>query len=183
MKYQVMKCYQNMARYVEGDLGLTLLTMLKGCSVCSLYKEGQALMPRNCHVDRNILTQIGDDKVQKTYRVLITNNVFFGTRARFVGDHNKFMPKEEYEWPMVCEIMAVCIWTHKVFGTFPYSQCDDFEIAATYGLTPMVVNMGGSTYSVLVGHSLEEDQFTFDCLLQPRNHLNRLVGEGGKVNL
>ena len=75
---------------IEGDAGITVLTIPKGLTFNTLVKlAGSPKVgntPKFRYIWDRISSEIGDIPVDKTYRIVITNNVFKKSRNLSVSD-------------------------------------------------------------------------------------------------
>jgi hypothetical protein len=152
---RLLKEVSELSPHVEGDAGVTQLTMTKGTTLNQLVEIAKGL---GMTVDLSwgsIKPTLGDVPVEQTYGILITNNVFLQSRNKpfknLVERDKAFNIKETLvkghrcEMPTVQEYVALWIYTNKVF-----SKCLYGPSPATYGWSsthienyPLVV--GGST--------------------------------------
>jgi hypothetical protein len=183
-KCKVIAYYHKVAPYIEGNQGLTLLTMPKGCSLNSICTKGVEVMGRQrFFVYPRLLEKIGSDSVEKTYRVLITDNVFKENGAQGPKEYVELAFNAGFTLPTALELIALSVSTYQVPGRFECFKealfnMDGFQLKAMtiYGQTCTKVGtkcfMAGYCFSVRGG-------FSFNCA--PVMFIT--PGSGGKVNL
>ncbi len=150
---------------IENDAGITVLTLPKNLTLNKLMKI--AVSPKKGkvakleHVWEKILQEIGDIPVDKSYRVVISNNILKGTRGL-----DSFHPEEHAgcEAPKAIEIAALFIQTYMSSGKTlylndptAYTRCkeginDDWQVvvggAASEGLYMHIDNYEESNYGM-----------------------------------
>jgi hypothetical protein len=161
----LLKSVRELNPHVEGNAGLTQLTMTKGTTYKQLKEiaggEGmtfQVLLKR-------ITAELGDVAVEKSYRILISNNVLLGSRDKDYNPQKTFVAGLGCEMPTIQEYLALCVHTFKVF-----KKC-------LYGETPWTLgcsstHIGGNP--VLMG-ACRPEQLVIDDSIQG----NAETGAGG----
>ena len=100
---------------VEGDAGITLLTIPKGLSFNKLVKIAGCPIKGNKatfeHIRISITAELGDVEVQKTYRVAITNNVLEGSRNKSFKDQQLLVEQFGCDRPKIIDVVALLILT------------------------------------------------------------------------
>lgn len=111
---------------IEGDAGVTLLTIPKGLTFNKLIKL--AGVPKRGNITHfryiwdRISNEIGDIPVDKTYRIVITNNVFKEGRNLSVSDQIALVSKIGCEMPKVLEATVLLVITFMSSGKRLYSD-------------------------------------------------------------
>ena len=101
---------------VEGDAGITLLTMPRGLTLnklmklASFPKQGNAA--KFAYVASEILKEFGDTAVDKTYRVAITNYVLKGSRGLSADRQHSLVMRMGCEVPGVLPAATLPILTY-----------------------------------------------------------------------
>jgi hypothetical protein len=141
---------EKLAPLVEGDAGLTFLIMREGLTLRELVKIAaeKGITVRFAWGD--VLEQIGDLPIKQSYGVIITNNVFKGSRQDCwsYSDKKELVSKVGCEMPPVQEYVALCIFTPEMFGECLYGQNP-----WTYACSSMCVSTKWKEYPVVVGAS------------------------------
>lgn len=111
---------------IEGNAGITLLTIPKGLTFNTLVKLAGSLKVENApkfrYIWDPISNEIGDIAVDKTYRIVITNNVFINSRSLSVSDQNAQLSKMGCEMPRVLEATVLLVVTFMSSGERLYSD-------------------------------------------------------------
>jgi hypothetical protein len=111
---------------IEGDAGGTLLTLLQGLTIKKLI--ALAGLPKLGNITKfryvwdQILNELGDIPVDKTYRILITNNILKKSRNQSVSDQKALVNKNGCEMPRVLEAMALLVVTFMGSGKRLYTD-------------------------------------------------------------
>jgi hypothetical protein len=159
-KLQLLKWVREISPHVEGNAGVTQLTMTKGTTLNQLIEiaKGEGMIV-DVQWDR-IIEELGDVPVEQTYGILITNNVFLNSRDNNVYSQEMLVKGHGCEMPTVQEYVALCVFTNKVFkkslyGQSPWTNGRSSMIVGNYPLS-----VGGSTSARLeinYGHFDNED--------------------------
>jgi len=111
---------------IEGDAGITLLTIPKGLTFNKLVKLVESPkvgnIPKFDVIWACISSKIGDIPVDKTYRIVITNNVFNKSRNLSVSDQKALVSKIGCEMPKVIEATVLLAVTFMVSEERLYSD-------------------------------------------------------------
>ena len=98
---------------VEGDAGITLLTIPKGLSFNKLVKLAGCPIKGNKaafkYIWDRITAELGDVVVQKTYRVAITNNILVGSRDKSSYVQQLLVKKFGCDKPKMIDAVALAI--------------------------------------------------------------------------
>ncbi len=121
---------------VEGEAGITLLTIPKGLTLNKLIKLARS--PQQGKSTRfgynwdRILYEIGDIEVAKTYHIVITNNIFEGSRGKTVAEQRDLVGHHGCEMPRTLEQAFLLAITHIMKGKrlytddpWTYSCCEE----------------------------------------------------------
>jgi len=111
---------------IEGNAGVTLLTIPKGLTFNTLVKLAGSPKVGNAakfgYIWDRISSEIGDIPVDRTYRIVITNNVFKKSRHLSVSDQKALMSKIGCEKSKVLEATVLLVVTFMVSGERLYSD-------------------------------------------------------------
>jgi hypothetical protein len=111
---------------IEGNAGITLLTIPKGLTFNILVKLAESPKvgnkPKFRHIWDRITNEIGDIPVDKTYRIVITNNVLKKSRNLSFSDHKALLCQKGYEMPKVLEATVLLVVTFIVSGERLYND-------------------------------------------------------------
>lgn len=111
---------------IEGNAGITLLTIPKGLTFNTLVKLAGSPKVGNApefrYIWYRISSEIGDTPVDKTYRIVITNNVFNKSRNLSVSDQKALVRKIGCEMPRVLEATVLLVVTFMSSGERLYSD-------------------------------------------------------------
>ena len=111
---------------IEGNAGITVLTIPKGLTFNTLVKLAGSPKVGNTakfrYIWGRISSEIGDIPVDKTYRIVITNNVFKKSRNLSVSDQKALMSKIGCEMPRVLEATVLLVVTFMSSGEHLYSD-------------------------------------------------------------
>jgi hypothetical protein len=148
--FTLVKGQQDLNPHVESNEGTSLLIMRKGTTLNKMvdYAESGQTEEEKMAIDffpDDIPTELGEDAVDETYVVLITNNVFKNSRYKTYSQHCAFVRDEhQCELPTALEYIGLIVVTRKI-----YNQCLYGQDPWTYGRSstmfqgfPLVV--GGS---------------------------------------
>ena len=111
---------------IEGNAGVTLLTIPKGLTFNKLVRL--AGLPEVGNITQfrfiwnRILAKLGDIPVDKTYRIVITNNVFTGSRNRSITDQKALVSRIGCEMPKVLEATVLLVVTLMSSGKRLYND-------------------------------------------------------------
>ncbi len=101
---------------IEGDAGITLLTLPRGLTLNKLVKLAASPKQGNAakfqHIDSDALKAFGDTPINKTYRVAITNNVLKGSRKLSVDKQHELVKKMGCEMPGILPAATLAILTY-----------------------------------------------------------------------
>ena len=114
---QMIKTLKNFASLqTEGESGITLLTLPKGLTFNKLVKLAQSPKQGNAakfdYIFDRISEDLGDISVDKTYRVVITNNVLQGSRNRSIADQQDLVDILGCKMPEMLTVATLVILTH-----------------------------------------------------------------------
>jgi hypothetical protein len=109
--FAVLKCFQELAPYVENDAGLTLLTSHSTLNelVALATKERSVDWDEESYIDDAVAQKLGDAPVELSVS-LITNNVFKGSRNKSYGVRKKLAEAHGCEIPTAQEYFALSIY-------------------------------------------------------------------------
>lgn len=111
---------------IEGNVGITVLTIPKGLTFNTLVKLAGSPKVGNTakfrYIWDRISSEIGDIPVDKTYRIVITNNVFKKSRNLSVSDQKALVRKIDCEMPRVLEATVLLVVTFMSSGERLYSD-------------------------------------------------------------
>jgi hypothetical protein len=109
---------------IEGNAGLTLLAIPKGLTFNKLIMLAISPKEGNINEFRYIWSsnEIGDIPVDKTYWIVITNNVFNGSRNLSVDDQKALVNKIGCEMPQVLEATVLLVVTFMGSGKRLYND-------------------------------------------------------------
>ena len=142
-KLRLIKWVREISPNVEGDAGVTQLTMTKGTTLNQLIEiaKGEGM---TVNIWDRITEELGDVAVEQTYGILITNSVFMNSRNKAFTLQKTLVEGHGCEMPTVQEYVALCVYTFKVFKKCLYGQNPwTFGRSSTHvGNDPLVV--GGS---------------------------------------
>ena len=111
---------------IEENAGITVLTIPKGLTFNTLVRLAGSPKVGNTPKFRfiwdRISSEIGDIPVDKTYRIVITNNVFKKSRNLSVSDQKALASKIGCEMPRVLEATVLLVVTFMSSGERLYSD-------------------------------------------------------------
>jgi predicted NAD-dependent protein-ADP-ribosyltransferase YbiA (DUF1768 family) len=143
-KLRLLKWAREISPHVEGNAGVTQLTMAKGTTLNQLIKiaKGEG-MTIDVLIDR-IIEEHGAVPVEQTYGILITNSVFMNSRNKEYNIQAMLVEEHGCVMPTVQEYVALCVYTNKVFKKclFGRNQVTYGGSSTHVGNYPLVV--GGS---------------------------------------
>jgi predicted NAD-dependent protein-ADP-ribosyltransferase YbiA (DUF1768 family) len=143
-KLRLLKWVREISPHVEGNAGVTQLTMTKGTTLNQLIEVAKgAGLTVDLLWDR-IIPALGDVPVDQTYSILITNSVFLNSRNKAYNLQKILVEGHGCVMPTVQEYVALCVYTNKVFKKCLYGQNPwTYGRSSTHvGTIPLVV--GGS---------------------------------------
>ena len=112
--------------FIEGNAGVTLLTIPKGLTFKKLIKLVGSPKVGNItpfrYIWDPILNEIGDTPVDKTYRIVIMNNVLEGSRNLFINDQKALVNQARCEMPKLLEVAVLLVVTFMVSGERLYND-------------------------------------------------------------
>lgn len=122
---------------IEGDSGVTLLTMPKGLTLNKLVKLAGSPKLGNAtnfrYIWNRISEALGDIPVDKTYRIVITNNVLKESRNLSIIDQNKIACVSGCEIPSILEAATLLVVIYmsseqRLYNNNPwtYIRCSDY---------------------------------------------------------
>lgn len=101
---------------IEGNSGVTLLTIPKGLTLNKLVKLARSPKLGNATnfkpIWNRITEELGDIPVDKTYRIVITNNVFEASRNLSVNARKNLVHKSGCEMPSILEASTLLVVTY-----------------------------------------------------------------------
>lgn len=104
---------------IEGNSGVTLLTIPKGLTLNKLIKLARSPKLGNAvnlgYIWNRISEEIGNIPVDKTYRIVITNNIFIESRDLSVSAQKNLVRKMGCEMPKILEAAALLVVTYTSF--------------------------------------------------------------------
>lgn len=125
--HEILKRVKKLASQVEGDAGVTLLTITKGSTLEQLKEIAKKTgitfyfsSPR--FSSDEILKKLEKVPVEKTYKVLIANNVFIGSRNKYAELQDVLVNGNGCEMPTDVEYAALCVFTNKIFKKCLYAM-------------------------------------------------------------
>jgi hypothetical protein len=154
--FTLVKGQQDLNPHVESDAGTSILIMRKGTTLSKMVdyaKSGQTEEEKMTigFSPNGILARIGEDAVEETYVVLITNNVFINSRSKPYWEQCAFARDEhQCELPTALEYIGLIVLTRKI-----YNQCLYGENPWTFGRSSTVFEV----FPLVVGGS---DRSYFD---------------------
>ena len=114
-KFEAVKNFRNLADKMEGQRGLTVLTMCKGLTFNQLVnvaaKEGTGIY----FFGQGIEQELGNKPVVKTYIIEIANGPFIDGKKIDRDERRDCIRQHECEEPTALELAALCIFTKKIF--------------------------------------------------------------------
>lgn len=113
----IASCHE-MNRHVEGNEGLSYIRMEAGTTLNQVFEIAKDAKI-NIHIwidvwDR-VMRAFGDRPVEQTYGVLVTHNVFKGSRSKSYNDQKELVEKLKCEFPRLLEAVVLCIFTRRDF--------------------------------------------------------------------
>ncbi len=162
---------------VEGDAGITLLTLPKGLTLNKLEKLASS--PKQGNAAKFLLwagvsKTFGDAPVDKTYRVLITNNVLKGSRMLTVYKQHELGEKMGWEMPGMLPVATLTILTYMSSpAAFPIHLYSNDEPRS---LTRCKDQLDGG-YNLVVGFAKAK------IIVFPNVAANQAMGMGGMREL
>ena len=163
---------------IEGNAGITVLTIPKGLTFNTLVKLAGSPKVGNTakfrYIWGRISSEIGDIPVDKTYRIVITNNVFKKSRNLSVSDQKALMSKIGCEMPRVLEATVLLVVTFMSSGERLYS-----DNPWTY--TRCLEQLAGDEVSFFIPNTWKEVSIPFrdnsqEPLNDPRANYQVVVG-------
>jgi hypothetical protein len=148
-KPQLFKWVREMSPHVEGNAGVTQLTMTKGTTLNQLIAIAKGEGMEVVVGWDPVIEKLGDVPVEQTYDILITNSVFINSRDNEFNLQKELVEGHGCKMPTVQEYVALCVFTNKVFKKCLYGQNPmTFGRSSTHGANyPLVI--GGSTSAIL----------------------------------
>ena len=126
---QLFKWVSKISPHVEGNAGVTQLTMVKGTTLNQLVAIAEGLgMQVDFQWDR-IIPVLGDVPIRQSYVILITNSVFVNSREKCYTLQKKLVQGHGCLMPTVQEYVALCVYTDKVFHDFLYGNSNPRTLA------------------------------------------------------
>lgn len=149
---------------IEGNAGVTLLTIPKGLSLNKLVKLAKDPKLGNIKqlidISYIVSREFGDREIPNTYRIVITNNIFSESRALSSSDLEILVKTLGCEKPKTLEIVALLVATFMSSGAClyhsgTYTYClEKFDIVDDT-LNPPIIN----TLQSVVGDFTAEGRF------------------------
>jgi hypothetical protein len=154
---------------IEENKGVTLLTIPKGLTFNKLVKLAESPKMGNItnfgYISHRVLKEIGNIPVDKTYRIVITNNVLKESQYSSVSKQKALLKKIGCEMPKTIEATALLVVTFMSSGEPLYDFYDTRCSKQFFGcFRPMV------------------ERFSSDCISVDHNFLGNaklLEGVGG----
>lgn len=137
---------------IEGNVGITVLTIPKGLTFNTLVELAESPKVENTpkfrYIWDRISSEIGDIPVDKTYRIVITNNVFKKSRNLSVSDQKALVRKIDCEMPRVLEATVLLVVTfmssrERLYSDNPWTYTRCSEQLAGYQLVVGGFSPGG----------------------------------------
>jgi hypothetical protein len=139
---------------IEENAGITLLTIPKGLTFNTLVKFVESIKmenkPKFTEIWNLFSSKLGDIPIDKTYRIVITNNIFKKSRNKSFTKQKDLVVKNGCEIPKALEATVLLIVTflnssNRLYNDNPwtFTRCSD-DIVADY---PVVV--GGFSHDGL----------------------------------
>ena len=166
---------------IEGNSGVTLMTIPKGLTFNKLVQL--AKVPKMGNVTQfrfyeDISRRFGDFPVDKTYRLLITNNVFRNNQKLLRNffrkmpriDPKKNIEKIGFEIPKLLEITALFVITNMKSGKLLYAGKSQYKI--NYAIC---AEEDGGT----IAWSIDESGISSISLLEDYRNPSRIIRVGG----
>lgn len=141
---RIFKALKKIAPHVEGEAGVTLLTMIKGDTLNKLIEiaaqEGiRVVIPWNA-----ISEELGDVPIEQTYTILITNNVFMDTRNKTHKSQEVIVKGHGCVMPTGQEYVALCVFMQKIFQKCIYGQNPWTHGRSSTHVQKIPLSVGGS---------------------------------------
>jgi hypothetical protein len=149
--FALVKGQQDLNPHVESREGTSILIMRKGTTLNKMveYAGSGQKEKEKMQIDFypiNIPTELGEDAVEETYVVLITNNVFKNSRSKTYSQQCAFVrDKHQCELPTALEYIGLIVITRKI-----YKQCLYGRKPFTYGRSSTFFN----GFPLVVGDSV-----------------------------
>ena len=176
--FALVKGQQDLNPHVESNEGTSLLIMRKGTTlnkVVDYAGSGQTEEEKMkiAFFPNNIPTELGEDAVEETYVVLITNNVFKNSRFKSYSGQCELV-REEYqcELPTGLEYIGLIVLTRKI-----YNQCLYERNPLTYGRSSTLFH---DDYHLIVGGS---NPARLSVHLRRNGYLDERYGAGSRRKL
>jgi hypothetical protein len=138
--FTLVKGQQDLNPHVESGEGTSLLIMRKGTTLNKMvhYAESGQTEEEKMEIDFSpdtIPTEVGEDAVDETYVVLITNNVFNNSRFKGYSWQCKLVRAEhQCGLPTALEYIGLIVLTRKI-----YNQCLYRNSPLTYGRSSTLI--------------------------------------------
>ncbi|MCC5832171.1 MAG: F-box protein [Chlamydiales bacterium] len=144
---------------IEGDAGITLLTIPKGLTLKKLLELARSTSKMEertqfRNISDHIIREIGDISIDKTYRIIITNNILKKSRNLSIDEHIALVIKIGCEMPKVLEASVLLVVTFMISGESLYSN-----IPVTYTRCSEQI----SDYQLAVGGFMRDGVFVTRC--------------------
>jgi len=102
---------------IEGNAGVKLLLIPEGLKIRTFVEMAELPdAPKNApkirYIWNRILDEIGDIRIDKTYWIVITNNIFEGSRDQSVSSQKALLQKMGWEMTKATEILALIALTY-----------------------------------------------------------------------
>ncbi len=162
-EFLLVKGIKDLTSHIEGDAGVSILVMRVGTTLNELveYAGSRTTEEEKMEIHfypKEILTELGDDAVEETYVVLITNNVFEDSRDK--DDTRQWLllaNKYRCELPTALEYIGLIVLTRKIFNRYLYGQepLTYGRSSTHFGKYPLVI--GGSALAGLHVSSVNDD--------------------------
>jgi hypothetical protein len=121
-KLRLVKWVREISPHVEGNAGVTQLTMTKGTTLNQLIAIAKGDGMSVGVLWHPTIEELGDVPAEQTYGILITNSVFFKSRLLHCDKQEILVKGHGCMMPTVQEYVALCVFTNKVFKKCLYGQ-------------------------------------------------------------
>ena len=121
-EFKIFKAVKKLAPHVEGNVGVTLLTMIKGDTLNKLIEIAAQERMQATIIDVAIIQEFGNVPVEQTHAILITNNVFKDSRNKAYKAQEILAKEHGCQMPTGQEYVALCVLTKKIFQKCLYGH-------------------------------------------------------------
>lgn len=132
-KARFVRLKKILALPIEMQSGVLHLTMPKGLNLNKLValaakpKTGPAT--NFARIDQSVLGMYGDAEVDKTYRVVITKNIFAGSSQLMIGAQREILANHRCNMPKMLETATLLVVTHLKNGERAYQSLQFSSLA------------------------------------------------------